>query len=73
MTYLSIYFFAGIYERIQVNENGDRDGDYSLFDMLDEENGTFTVSVLQLCTKLGNLNIALSLAQVCMSFYELLD
>ncbi|XP_072021372.1 atrial natriuretic peptide receptor 1-like [Amphiura filiformis] len=35
--------FEGVYGTIKVNDNGDRDGDYSMWDMVDTENGVFKV------------------------------
>ncbi|XP_072028830.1 atrial natriuretic peptide receptor 1-like [Amphiura filiformis] len=35
--------FEGIYGTRKINENGDRDGDYSMWDMVDVDNGEFKV------------------------------
>ncbi|XP_011679773.2 atrial natriuretic peptide receptor 1-like [Strongylocentrotus purpuratus] len=35
--------FDGLYGKVKINENGDRDSEYSLWDMTDTENGTFEV------------------------------
>ncbi|XP_072028114.1 atrial natriuretic peptide receptor 1-like [Amphiura filiformis] len=36
--------FEGVYGTIKVNDNGDRDGDYSMWDMVDTENGVFKMN-----------------------------
>ncbi|XP_071510210.1 atrial natriuretic peptide receptor 1-like [Diadema antillarum] len=35
--------FDGLYGKVTINENGDRDSEFSLWDMTDTENGTFEV------------------------------
>ncbi|XP_041458027.1 atrial natriuretic peptide receptor 3-like [Lytechinus variegatus] len=40
--------FEGISGEISIDENGDRDSDYSLLEMTDIENGTFEVSIINI-------------------------
>lgn len=42
--FFSLYnCISGLYGQVVINENGDRDSEYTLWDMTDTENGTFEV------------------------------
>ena len=37
---------SGIYGNVTITDNGDREADYSLWDMTDTETGTFEVGII---------------------------